>query len=299
MAVLQVVAAHRPRMHTLRAAGIVLLLSLAPLASAALFDGAAKVSLAYTDSGRASAASSHVYEDWVRSYSFSVDWSRVGVYQLTKVGAGAYAGTGDEFREAMGRLEIQLVDQGVESTLDCTLSFNETKPATAGMLEYEGALVVTAGRGTLDDEAWDCTYGGNEVVHGGAQDVPLASFAFAAVEGMDAGTFPASLAVALGFADDAEEWTPQAQADATSEALESGYVEAEARTGKQVIDFERKIQDEDSLIAELCGDVSVDDTPADSVACAVNGSVTLGIQTVGAGTGGGSGLGSGSGAGGG
>lgn len=266
-----------------RAAILLVLLAALPSALALdpIFPGESKIQLELSDSGTLRARATHDYDDWVRTFSMDVDWSRVAVYDLARLdGVEAFGGSGEEFTEAYGTLSIHLNDQGVESSLECTLDHHATEPAWASMFVLEGTLAIQSGVGILDEEAWTCEYGGNEIVHGGPEDIPLASFPFAAAEGLADGSFPSELAVALGFAEDEADWAAEQDKEALiAELFKTGYAEAEPQLGEQSVPVARSYDVDAPTVAGFlaCGDAGVDETPSSSGSCEANGVVKIEI----------------------
>lgn len=261
---------------------------LAPVVQAEpVFPGMDRLELEHAEEGTTTASVTHDYSDsgWVRTYELSIDWSRVGVYTLDRVaGIDAFAGEGKEYLEVEGSARVVLDDQGVASTLVCTLSKSETRDAGAYLAQLEGTLLVAAGRGLLDDDAWDCDSSGVlSTTHGGVGNVVLAGYALGAAEGLSSGQFPAALAVLLGLADSEDEWADEEDKEgAVEELIRTGYVEAEPKLGEQRVPFARQYApDAGDFGYVACPDMDVDDTPATGGSCDVDSRTRIELSRAG------------------
>lgn len=267
-------------LRSLLAAGLVLLGFAGPaLALEPIFEGEAALDLELSETGSITGRSTHDYSSsqWVRTFSLDVQWTRVGVYTLERFdGLDAFAGQGEEYREATGSIEVVLDEGSFDSRLVCTLSYSETRPASAILAQVDGTLIAGVGNGFLDGDAWECD--DSQVLsttHGGVGDVVLTGYALAGVEGFEANAFPAEIALMLGLADSEEEWAQEEQSEHTNDLLRRGYLEAEPRLGEQRIPFARSYAVDEGLSYLACPDIGVDETPATDGACAVDSETKL------------------------
>lgn len=262
-------------------------LLLLPLAIAEpVFPGAQKLELTVSENGTIRGVVTHDYsdDDWLRTYSLTITWSRLGVYDLVRMdGVDAFVGTGEASLSAAGSLEVSLSDQGTDSVLRCTVEVSRAAPSQAFLAQVDGRLVGGAGEGIVDDDAWVCD--DSEVsgtTHGGVGDVVVAGSAVEGAERLASATFPAEVAVLLGFADSAQAWDEEDPAEFMHELVSAGYFEAQAEMGEQILPFSRTYAAEGNVVGHLvCPEMGVTDTPSTSGECTIASATTIEVARVG------------------